>query len=570
MGDTQLVVDGEDRTNLRPLRPAAPIDGPLAGSGAAPEPARRFPRPRRPWLRSATTPDADTPAPSAPAPAEPASTPAASSAPEPTTTESTPTAEQPGAPDGPAAAKPTAEAKPAGGTAAEAKPDEKPTAEARPSDGTAADARPGEKPTAGAKPSDGAAAEAKPADTAGTGDEPAAGTKPARAGKPDDGTGTAAKPGDGTATAMAAKPTDGTAADTKAGSAAAGAKTGDDTGAPSGAGDLAKTKTDLPATRPATGPRRRRVQFAHAVRRPPHRIAMTAARATREWSRRPSGRLTLPGVFLLALVAATAAAGALLVPATARGPRPVAVDATSAAPTTVPQGPLPGGTPLPGGSPWPGGSPLPGGTAPPLGTVPTGPPVGGSTGRPSDALAGWAAQVGPKVGISPVAVQAYGYAEVVLAQTNRSCGLSWTTLAAIGFVESGHGQANGARLGQDGKALPEIIGLPLDGNGGRMRIPDTDRGLLDKDPVLDRAIGPMQFIPTTWQEIGADADNDGVKDPHDLDDAALAAGNYLCKGSRNLTIPADWWNAILSYNDVRRYAQDVYDTANRYGQASRT
>jgi membrane-bound lytic murein transglycosylase B len=80
----------------------------------------------------------------------------------------------------------------------------------------------------------------------------------------------------------------------------------------------------------------------------------------------------------------------------------------------------------------------------------------------------------------------------------------------------------------------------------------------------------MQFIPTTWQEIGADADNDGVKDPHDLDDAALAAGNYLCKGSRNLTIPADWWNAILSYNDVRQYAQDVFDTANRYGQASRT
>jgi membrane-bound lytic murein transglycosylase B len=208
---------------------------------------------------------------------------------------------------------------------------------------------------------------------------------------------------------------------------------------------------------------------------------------------------------------------------------------------------------------------------PPLGTLPTGPAVGGvTTGRPADALAGWAAEVGPKVGISPVAMQAYGYAELVLAQTNRSCGLSWTTLAAIGFVESGHGQANNARLGQDGKALPEIIGLPLDGQGNRMRIADTDGGRLDKDTTFDRAIGPMQFIPTTWQEIGADADNDGVKDPHDLDDAALAAGNYLCKGSRNLTIPADWWNAILSYNDVRQYAQDVFDTANRYGQASRT
>ena len=80
----------------------------------------------------------------------------------------------------------------------------------------------------------------------------------------------------------------------------------------------------------------------------------------------------------------------------------------------------------------------------------------------------------------------------------------------------------------------------------------------------------MQFIPTTWQQVGADADNDGVKDPHDLDDAALAAGNYLCQGGRNMTIPGDWWGAILSYNDVRRYAQDVFDKANEYGRASRT
>lgn len=167
-------------------------------------------------------------------------------------------------------------------------------------------------------------------------------------------------------------------------------------------------------------------------------------------------------------------------------------------------------------------------------------------------------------------MQAYGYAELVLAETNRSCGLSWTTLAAIGFVESRHGQANNATLGADGRAVPEIIGLPLDGQGGRMRIADTDRGELDRDTTYDRAVGPMQFIPTTWQEVGTDADNDGRKDPHNIHDAALAAGIYLCKGNRNLTIPGDWWNAILSYNNVRPYAQDVFNTANRYGQASRT
>ncbi|MER7331114.1 lytic murein transglycosylase [Micromonospora sp. NPDC000119] len=473
MGDTQLVVDGEDRSTLRPLRPAVPPDG----SGVAAESSTRLPRPR---LRSETPVDAGT----QPADAKPVGTPAAEA--------------KPGGPSN-GDTKSAADTDPGGPPTGDAKPVGTPTAGTEPGAPPTGDTKPGDAPAAGGKP----------------GDAPAAG------GKPED-------PGSG-----------------------AGVP------APADKSDLAATKVDVLTNGPAARARRRRVPFAHAVRLPTPRQAATAAvRATRDWSRRPSGRLTLPGVFLLALVAATAAAGALLVPATVRAPRPVAA---SAAPTTTPQEPLPGGLPLPTQ------------TVPPPGTAPTDPALGGVTnGRPSDALAGWAAQVGPKVGIAPVAMQAYGYAELVLAQTNRSCGLSWTTLAAIGFVESGHGQANNARLGQDGKALPEIIGLPLDGQGDRMRIPDTDGGRMDKDTTFDRAVGPMQFIPTTWQEIGADGDNDGVKDPHDLDDAALAAGNYLCKGGRNLTIPADWWNAILSYNDVRKYAQDVFDTANRYGQASRT
>ncbi|MGC5050168.1 lytic murein transglycosylase [Micromonospora sp. DT48] len=329
---------------------------------------------------------------------------------------------------------------------------------------------------------------------------------------------------------------------------------------PAAAGE--ESKAAAAESTPETGtpvPRRRRTRFAHAVRIPGPRAA---ARATRDWSRRPSGRLTLPGVFLLALVAATATVGALVVPATLGDPRPVAVDATADVPD-APTGDLPssGAAPPPGQFPPPTATPP--GATPPGGVAPAG-------GRPSDALAGWARDTGAKVGIDPIAMQAYGYAELVLAETDPSCGLSWTTLAAIGFVESRHGQANNAQLGADGRAVPEIIGLPLDGQGGRMRITDTDRGELDRDTTYDRAIGPMQFIPTTWQEIGADADNDGRKDPHNIHDAALAAGMYLCKGGRNLTIPGDWWNAILSYNDVRRYAQDVFDTANRYGQASRT
>ncbi|MEV0721524.1 lytic murein transglycosylase [Micromonospora purpureochromogenes] len=369
--------------------------------------------------------------------------------------------------------------------------------------------------------------------------------------------------------------TDPTAAQSSADAARTDGKAPEaDGNAPKDGGNAPKDGADATeaGAKPGDQPgRRRRVPFAHAVRLPPPRQAVVgAARATRAWSRRPSGRLTLPGVFLVALVAATAVVGAVVVPSAVRSPKPVAVDATDGAVVVPAPGALPGATAgpvLPGGTALPG---LPPATGLPGGVPPTGPVAPPATGRPADALAAWAQTTGARVGISPVAMQAYGYAELVLAETNRSCQLSWTTLAAIGYVESRHGQANGASLQSTGRAEPEIIGDPLDGQGGRSRITDTDRGLFDRDTVYDRAIGPMQFIPTTWQEIGVDADNDGRKDPHDLDDAALAAARYLCKGGRNMTIPGDWWGAILSYNDVRRYAQDVFDKANHYGVASRT
>ena len=51
-----------------------------------------------------------------------------------------------------------------------------------------------------------------------------------------------------------------------------------------------------------------------------------------------------------------------------------------------------------------------------------------------------------------------------------------------------------------------------------------------RGPDLDRAVGPMQFLPASWARYGADGNGDGVRDPHQLDDAALAAAAYLCAG----------------------------------------
>jgi hypothetical protein len=58
----------------------------------------------------------------------------------------------------------------------------------------------------------------------------------------------------------------------------------------------------------------------------------------------------------------------------------------------------------------------------------------------------------------------------------------------------------------------------------------------------------MQFIPSTWAGWGVDANNDGVKDPFNVFDAAAAAADYLCAAGRDLTTTRGQVAAILSYN----------------------
>jgi hypothetical protein len=121
------------------------------------------------------------------------------------------------------------------------------------------------------------------------------------------------------------------------------------------------------------------------------------------------------------------------------------------------------------------------------------------------------------------------YLELYQASAARYCpGLSWTVLAAIGQIESGDGQNMG--------------------------------------PSSAGALGPMQFLPSTWARWGIDAFGEtgrpNIMDPFD---AVPAAADYLCSygaGQDAAALSA----AIFGYNHASWYVAEVLALAHEYAQ----
>ncbi|MFI8945875.1 lytic transglycosylase domain-containing protein [Streptomyces sp. NPDC053750] len=166
-----------------------------------------------------------------------------------------------------------------------------------------------------------------------------------------------------------------------------------------------------------------------------------------------------------------------------------------------------------------------------------------------------------EAGIPATVLDAYKKAESALRQSRPGCNLPWQLLAAIGKVESG--QARGGRVTADGTTIGQIIGPQLDGNGFAL-IKDTDNGVYDGNSSYDNAVGPMQFIPSTWAWAGRDGNGDGKEDPNNVYDAALAAGHYLCRFDWDLSDDADLRKAILSYNNSTDYLATVLSWLEHY------
>ena len=76
------------------------------------------------------------------------------------------------------------------------------------------------------------------------------------------------------------------------------------------------------------------------------------------------------------------------------------------------------------------------------------------------------------------------------------------------------------------------------------------------------ALGWMQFIPSSWEAYGVDANNDGRKDPYNPVDAICAAANYLDAAGAS----EDLYNAIFAYNHADWYVDEVLLYARQYGK----
>jgi hypothetical protein len=117
------------------------------------------------------------------------------------------------------------------------------------------------------------------------------------------------------------------------------------------------------------------------------------------------------------------------------------------------------------------------------------------------------------------------YLELYKQSAAQYCpGLSWTILAAIGQVESGHGQNVG--------------------------------------PSSAGALGPMQFIPSTWERWGIPGFGDTTANIMNPYDAVPSAARYLCAAGA----PGDVNAAIYAYNHANWYVNEVLALAQQYAQ----
>ena len=179
---------------------------------------------------------------------------------------------------------------------------------------------------------------------------------------------------------------------------------------------------------------------------------------------------------------------------------------------------------------------------------------------------------------SPVAHQAIP-AHVLDAYRNaasahcRSGELPWTVIAGVGAVESAHGTLSGGYVDPiDMTVKPDpILGPVLDGSRPGTRVvpigPYAGEYGLPDDARYQQALGPMQFLPATWEATAAGIGLAGAS-PHNLSHAAHAAAAKLCSAMQRHRVDLSREDAlraaIFEYNNSEQYIDDVLAKAAAY------
>jgi len=134
----------------------------------------------------------------------------------------------------------------------------------------------------------------------------------------------------------------------------------------------------------------------------------------------------------------------------------------------------------------------------------------------------------PVGGAAPRPGQIASYLQLFQASAAKYCPqMSWTVLAAIGQIESADGQNMG--------------------------------------PSSAGALGPMQFLPSTWAEWGINGF--GPPGPPDIMnpfDAVPSAARMLCADGASSGTQAGLRQAIFAYNHAGWYVNEVVALAGRY------
>lgn len=178
----------------------------------------------------------------------------------------------------------------------------------------------------------------------------------------------------------------------------------------------------------------------------------------------------------------------------------------------------------------------------------------------TDQVKEWSTSHAAPYDIPERALRAYAFA--VVKTSEEGCDLGWPTVAALGSILSNHGYMHGSTLGEDG-----VSTIPLrDLDPIRFApVADTDQGRIDGTAEFDIPVGPMQIMPSRWEQYETVAEPGEKPNPDNIDDAALTVAKQLCV-TGDLGNSEGWDTAVKNISADPEFVKAVHARASEYSR----